>query len=247
MNGAAESMLPPLLGCGARVLGAAALLPIGWDLVGLGQRITIAAAITLFLLPARGGPSAIDLGDLPFEFIIGAVLALPLALVVECASHTGEIFDTLRGQTLAISYDPLQHEQVPLSGTLAKTAAWALLLSSGAALNLVSGLAESLSAVPLGLFRQDSISGAGYRLLIFIPQYLSWSFAAAIPFAAACLGCEAVIAVLAKQLPGLSFQTEGVLAKLLIAVFLIAAALGRGAFDSLPALALPVLSIIQTV
>lgn len=226
--------------CTLRALGLFVILPLGWDLMGLSARITIAAALTFIIATQIPPPDQFTILDVGFEILIGMIMGLPAALLLEGASTVGELFDTLRGQSIATVYEPLQQQVLPLSGTYAKWVLWALLLGSGSILQLSVAIVESFNLVPLGGLSFSDLPALSAKLLRYLPSILASTFVACLPFACLCVAVELVLAFAAKQLSGVSLCTEGFLVKYLIAIGCVAVTLDQELMLALGQMALPV-------
>ncbi|NDC38450.1 MAG: type III secretion protein, partial [Proteobacteria bacterium] len=190
--------------CGLRPLGMLIVLPLGWDLLGVSARITIAASLAAFSAPFVPPLVHCTFADCLGELVLGMLIALPAALLIECASNAGELFDTLRGQTIASVLDPLQQEVLSLSAILAKWTVWTLILTNGTALELAVGVVHSFSSVPPGAVLVGGIQEVGWKVLLYVPSLLKLTMTACLPFAFACIAVETLLAFISKQLPSLS-------------------------------------------
>jgi type III secretory pathway component EscT len=206
------------LTCGIRPLGLLIVLPLGWDLLGVSARISISAAFAVFVAPHVPVVQQFSIGDCLAEIVLGMLLGLPAALLIECASNAGELFDTLRGQTIATVYEPLQQQVVSLSAIMAKWVVWVLILSNGSAAEFAGALLHSFKAIPPGGMVVGGVQGLGWKVLLLVPKFLALAMTACLPFAFACIAIELVLAFVSKQMPSLSLTTEGFLAKQLVAI-----------------------------
>lgn len=230
--------------CGLRPLGLLMVLPLGWDLLGVSARISIATALAVFLAPHVVPIPHIDWMDFILEILLGALLGLPAAILIECSTNIGEFFDILRGQSIASVYDPLQQQVSPLSGVLAKWVVWALLLGQGAAVEFARALLYSFVAAPLGSTVLTSIPGLGSKALLFIPKMLALMMTACLPFACACIAVEMLMVCISKQMPSLALSTEGMLAKSAIAIVAVLVTAQPAVAQLLTGLARPITNLL---
>ncbi len=236
--------IPHVAICALRGLGLFVILPLGWDLMGLSARISIAAALAFLIAPQIPPPLDFTTLDVALEILVGMVMGLPAALLLEGAATIGELFDALRGQSIATVYEPLQQQVLPLSGTYAKWALWALLLGSGSALQLSVAIVESFHVLPLGGLSLTELPALSSNLLRYIPSILAATFVACLPFACLCVAVELVLAFAAKQLSGVSLCTEGFLAKYIIALGCVVVTLDSELILAFGKMALPIKQLL---
>jgi flagellar biosynthetic protein FliR len=232
------------LTCGMRPLGLLIILPLGWDLMGVSARVSIAAALAAFIAPHVAPVAQFSLLDCFGELMLGMLLGLPAALLIECASNAGELFDTLRGQMNATIYEPLQQQVVSLSSTLAKWTVWALILSTGSMIDFTAGLLKSFDLVPPGAMVLTGLHGLGWKVMLFIPKILALTMTACLPFAFACIAVELLLAFISKQMPALVLTTEGFFAKYLVAVGAVLVVVQPETSAAMSALARPVMELL---
>lgn len=224
----------------SRALGLFAILPLGWDIVGATQRITISLALGAFFAPIVHSSAQITLGNFIFEIIVGGLIGLPAALVVEGAGTVGELFDTGRGQTIAQSYDPLQQGAIPITGILGKQASWCVMLHGGITLNLIQALAQSFILSPPAKFGANSLISTGSAVLSYIAMVLESAILWSIPFLVVFLGVEVLLGFFAKALNLGPLSSEAFLVKTITGSFLIGWLLDLGLGSTLLRAASPV-------
>lgn len=96
------------------------------------------------------------------RFLIGIVLSLPVALMVEYAGSLGELIDTGRGQMIAQIYDPVLNTTISSLAIALKWGYWCLLLTSGVlcqSVILLAGAGNALSCYSTYGFQQVLLIG----------------------------------------------------------------------------------------
>jgi len=178
-----EAVLPALVLCFFRALGFFAAWPVGSGFLGCLNRVLLAAFLTLALSPMPvtcGGLGYLALG---LEFVIGFLVALPLALLVSTASMWGELFDTARGQSIGHLYDPWQESAESQMGQLARWFILVYILWIGGAEVLLANFYLSFDAVSMNFCGGKMVVGLGEKLFVAVVALLRGLLAVFMPFA----------------------------------------------------------------
>lgn len=188
-----------------------ALLPFGDGVVSHARKIALSFTVAVLLWLASCffvEQRVIDLGFVSvvriifMDLLYGAVLALPLAVVVGLTTLLGELFDTVRGQSIATVQNPLLEGQYSMSATLIQFIVWSVLLSSGI-------LTEVISLLTLEhALRSSELAELGKQLLHIHGRLLSTLLSMLIPVAAVCLALEVFHAAFQKFVFQLSGSAE---------------------------------------
>ena len=195
-----------------RCLGALLLLPLGERALLFKGALALLFAIALAEIPASSEASSLFVQPL-----MGMLISLPLFLCAQAAQMMGELYDNLRGQTLAVAYGgPQQYSLHALS------ARWVVV----AELGLLGGfelwgqsLARSVAVL--------EVDWAQLAALLFhqTVDQLAQVFFLLLPFAGLALCVDLGLGLLSKLLPRLevfplSFQLKSLLGYLLLALIL---------------------------
>lgn len=226
-----------------RALGFVAVLPIGFDLMGLGKRIGCAVGLGVVLGGGASPSSAtIGAGSALTEMALGAFLGVPILFVIGGAALWGELFDAGRGESIGTLHDP------SLGGASSTTAfgvqhlAWAYIVFSDTLLEAVGRLFESGRAVPFG--EGPTLVALGEGTLAIGRDVLGGALDVALPWAVLFLLVEVALGFVARFAPQVSLQSESFIIKTGVGLWLVwaidpsdlAAAItqiGPGALDAL--------------
>jgi flagellar biosynthetic protein FliR len=221
-------LLPGLALATSRALGLIAMLPFSSIPQVAVLRLSFSLGLALAFGPAlfsddasaadsRGESQAlgsdISLLCLIGEFLVGAALGLPAALVVNAASMWAEIVDGVRGQTVASFYDPLTERQETGFVTLVRSLVLASVLVLGLGEALVEGYARSFDSFPLGALSLFGLREGAMQAMNSVLMSLDAVTTAVFPLAVIGASIEVALALLAKFLPQGSFSHESFLLK----------------------------------
>ena len=225
MSGVLQAMEPRLVLFGlvlTRISGLFLALPmLSGEIVPLRLRAAAAAAIAFVLsmpmstAPLPQGPAALGAAAVG-ELLVGVALGLLVRLALGAAEAMGSLLSMQMGLGFSGVVDPLTQSEGPLAALFA-LAAWALLLALNGHHELLRGVNDSLRALPPGA----ALRGGAEPLLLRLVESGGQIFAAALriatPVAAALLGTNVAMALLARVAPKVN---------LLMLSFLIAAGMG---------------------
>lgn len=197
-----------------RSLGFIIFLPFGFDSLGGARRIVLALLVGAVLLVGAPWPSeSLSVLQLGGEFILGAILAVPLLCVVGGAMMWGEIFDAIRGESIGTLYEPTFGPSATVA-LLARSVVWAVLLSSGVLTECVALLGASVKVVPLG--QGWALGTVGPRVMVIGIEVLRLWLDAALPWIALFLLCEVAGVFVGRIAPQLPLNGEYFLVKTLL-------------------------------
>ena len=191
-----------------RALGLAAFLPITGGISAHSFRFMIAFGLALLYADEAQTHDDVSILLCASEFVFGLLVGLPILLVLSVASAVGEIFDVLRGQTIASMYSPAGDCPASLMGSFLSQYMWVVLLFIGGGDVIVTHLKESLSIVRCGHVLAILNDFSYEKVLLLTMTTMNAAFAICLPFAISFLLVELAAAVLMKLLPGLYFQSE---------------------------------------
>lgn len=204
-----------------RAFGFLTLLPFGFSIVKFGTRMSLALFIALFFsanLPMAHSGSTYFVF---FEFLIGALLALPAALFVNLVEAWGSLFDTARGQSISQAYDPITQVHGSQFSMLLRYLIWASLLYLGFMEQGIVALWDSFKQIPAGSWGITNFSNNSVHLLEMIGKLVSGLFLTFLPFGLAFLLVEVAVGFLSKLVPKISLFGESFLCKTIVGFFLL--------------------------
>lgn len=188
------------------------LLPFGDSFPSVVGRGAVAFVVAWFLGGAWSMPTVSEGGE---ALVRGFVAALPLALTVSGAAMVGELIDGARGVTIGNAYDRTLEQQSVL-GQLFHYAALGAIFASGAVLHqLVRGSTRDTAIAPLGVV-DSALATMAHVAQLFLPV-------AILLFVA-----EALIALMAVQLPAVGQIGEAVLVKSAVVWVVLGVLIGTG-------------------
>lgn len=198
----------------ARTLGLCAVLP--FERIGNGGfifRFSLSFLIAFLLWPTLQSSTAeLLFPALIGEFLIGALIAAPGALLVECGSMCGELFDSGRGQTIGSILDPASQAAHSYTAFLGREVCIVWLFVSGAFESLVISLQESLRVFPPNTLSLSTYQQLGIELSRCLSSSVIGVMGAIIPFAFLFMSVEITAALIGKVAP-VSLSGEAFIAK----------------------------------
>lgn len=204
-----------------RIAGALALLPLDSGIQGLALRLSLAAAGAVFIGSILPAAEQVSAAGLVLEFVLGALLSLPVLVVLSSSAMLGELFDVARGQSVAELYDPSSARNVSSCSMFFEKYAVVLLLAAGMPDRLLAVILRSFQV----LGRADEVTPwieRAKRAVEFIPVALGefcWFF---LPVLLVFSLIDLVFACFGRFLPQTALQTEIMLAKSVTGLALLA-------------------------
>lgn len=197
----------------ARVFGSCCLLPFWETSVFLFTRITL----TVLCLPAYALHAQIPVSfnsvSLAVEVVLGVLLVLPVVLFLELVAGLGELFDTIRGQTIATQYTGVGDSPDGVSAFIARSLLWTVLLLAGGFEHILTGLSLSFQQIPPGTFSFSYLINNAPGVLKIVVYECTAVLHSFLPVAVLLLLIELSCAALQTILPGVSLQSECFIAK----------------------------------
>lgn len=215
----------------ARVFGSCCLLPFWETSIFFFTRITL----TVLCVPAYSLyaviPSTFSIISLMAEVVFGFFLVLPVLLFLELVAGLGELFDTIRGQTIAAQYTGASGSPDGISAFIVRSLLWTALLIAGGFEHILTGLGLSFKQVPAGSisFMKLIENAPGVlKIVVFECTAILHSF---LPIAVLLLLIELSFAALQTILPGVSLQSECFIAKTVWGVLYLFVLVAAGALS----------------
>lgn len=211
----------------ARTCGFLILLP-SVDGIGSISRIVLAAIIGVSFASASSLSAEIspECSLLFLEFFVGVAFAIPVVLLLDAISSTGEYVDAMRGQLIGNIQDPVSMSLQSSAAVAAKMGSLAIILSSGGAEAILQTLVKSYSIIPAGAGILTAFPVVDLPdLLVSVQSAILWPLATLILCGGICLAVELAAAGVARVTGGaylneLQFAIKSV-AVCLIVVFLL--------------------------
>jgi flagellar biosynthetic protein FliR len=210
----------------ARVGGFWSTAPVlGSQIVPVAVKAPGVAVLALAMLPVvRGisGATTIPTAILPYagllvrELVLGLALGFLAQIVLSAVQVAGELIDVQMGFSVVNVIDPSFGQPVPLMGGFLLTAALVIFLLVGGDHMLISALALSYRAVPIGA--PSPLLATGSQAF----TALQWAFEAALGIAAPILGVGIIVnlglGLLGRAAPQLNVLATGLPAQILFGV-----------------------------
>jgi len=198
----------------ARVLGIVATAPVFNNaslpmrvklMLGLG--VTIALAPALPPLPPIAPASWTGLAVLLQQGLIGIALGFAMRVVFAGIDLAGELIGLQMGLGFAVFYDPQNAAQSPIVAELSGLLALLLFLALNGHLMTLALLAESFTALPVGL---SPFPAAGWETLLrWAASIFTIGILLALPLIGALLVANIALGVLTKVAPTLNLFAVG--------------------------------------
>jgi flagellar biosynthetic protein FliR len=212
---------------GTRVTGLMIIAPsLSSTIIPHRMRAGIVIALTLLLTPVAMGATRqphITAAALASELLIGFSLGFGAAILVGAAEQAGDAMAVQTGLSGIAILDPMAAEPLPVVGSFLRLFAITLLLTLNLHTVMISTLAESLHAVPLG---------AALNLANGIHATLSLGgtmFALGVRFAAPVIAVILIVnvslAVMGRAAPQLNVLSVAFPIQIAVGLFTLAAAL----------------------
>ena len=204
-----------------RALGCVALVPMPSDFSGHMLKLALAFGLAALFAADAKTAEQVTVVLCGSEFLFGLMLGLPILLILNAASSAGELFDALRGQTIASMYDPTGDCPASLMGTFFSQYIWVLLIMLGGGNALAQHMRDSIIMIPCGRAAEWLINSASERVVALLATIMTEAFSICLPFAALCVLIDLSCAFLVKLFPGLYFQNEVFAVKSFVGFFLL--------------------------
>ena len=176
--------------------------------LGLTGLIRTAVAFTLSLpllseaLPVAASHSGMWLAALVMkEWLMGAILGLVLGLPFFAAEMAGEIVDLQRGSTMAQLVDPLNSVTTGVTAALFSMLLVTLFFASGSFLVMLEVFYHSIHWWPIADTLPVFNKGAGDDIVALLDKLIRAGLLLVAPLMIALLGCDIVLAYLARMSP----------------------------------------------
>lgn len=209
----------------ARIFGILVCLPLGDTLQSL-PRLFIALCFGLALSQQHSSlVEHLMWYHVPTEFIIGAVLAMPIRVLAESADMLGELLDTARGQTIGSINDPLNGTHASDMASLFRLGAVALVIHLGGIEHTIGAVRASYTYLPVGLLTtgEEVLPSVFTSCIEITSNVVALSSVWLVAYLISDLAC----ALLARVSQGLSFTSTSTLLKMVVTFLLLMNLLGN--------------------
>ncbi|RMG40365.1 MAG: hypothetical protein D6719_11025 [Candidatus Dadabacteria bacterium] len=183
-----------------RTLGFLVMLPFGEGLFMHSVRLSMALVLSLTM------PLDIvhfSLWQAAGNLVVGMILALPVAVIIHMAEWWGELYDSGRGQHLAVFYTGASMSSSSVMGLLVRQRVFVgYLLSGGLSAGLLSVSASFNTVIPKGIDLNFS-SETALMVLSFVTDVACATVLLILPVAILYLLMDIAVAVIAIFVPRL--------------------------------------------
>ena len=192
---------------GSRVGGLLLVAPaLSETMVPRTFRVALLLILTVLMQPialasVRGVPH-ISVESFVTESLIGFSIGLGAALLIGAAEAAGDIVAVQIGLSGSAILDPLSNESMPILGTFLRLFAVTLLLSANLHHTMLSALADSVQALPVG--QPVSLQGGLFAMLQLGGSLFAFGVRFAAPVIAVVLIANVALAVLGRAAPQLN-------------------------------------------
>lgn len=212
---------------GTRVTGLMLVAPsLSSAIIPHRVRAGLVIALTLLLTPvalaARGTPHLTAVG-LAGELLIGFALGFGASVLVGAAEQAGDAMAVQTGLSGIAILDPMAAEPLPVVGSFLRLFAITLLLTLNLHTVMISTLAESLRAVPMGT--APSLANGIHELLSLGGTMFALGVRFAAPVIAVILIVNVSLAVMGRAAPQLNVLSVAFPIQIAVGLFALAAAL----------------------
>lgn len=198
----------------SRVVAFFAVAPI-FNNIGLPVRIRLLTgiAVTLGILPLLPPPPAIDINSgtglwiIAREMSIGVAMGFAMRIVFSALIMAGEQIGFQMGLGFAIFYDPQSSAQTPVISQFLSLITTLMFLSINGHLMLISTMAQSFQAIPIGTHALPADSWS--NIVLFGSKIFSAGLLFALPVTIALLVTNLALGVLTKAAPQLNLFAIG--------------------------------------
>ena len=198
----------------SRVLAFFAVAPI-FNNIGLPVRIRLltSIAVTLGILPLLPAPPAVEIGSgaglwiIAREMSIGVAMGFAMRIVFSALIMAGEQIGFQMGLGFAVFYDPQSSAQTPIIAQYFSLLTTLMFLSINGHLMMISTLAQSFQAIPIGPSALPA--NAWSNLVLFGGKIFSAGLLFALPVTIALLVTNLALGILTKAAPQLNLFAIG--------------------------------------
>ena len=196
-----DTILIPFSFSFARALGLIVFLPFEIFTVGLGVRFILSVLLGVSAVSQVQLNSDPNIVSYLVNFMAGFIIVFPVILLIQAADLWGDLFESLRGQTVGNIADPLFQGETSHIAIMSKSLIWIGLISVGLFEFLFAQFLKSfnLSVLDISLWQKS---------ILLFAEVLSAAMKLAVPFAVLFLVVELLGIFSAKLLPGVSLITE---------------------------------------
>jgi flagellar biosynthetic protein FliR len=214
----------------ARILALTSAAPvIGSTGVPRRIRLGLGLALTLAIVPLAGTMPEVSPGSwegltiLIEQIVIGVAMGFAMRIAFSAIDMTGELIGLQMGLGFATFFDPQHGNNSPVIAQLLGLLATLFFLALNGHLLIVSTLAQSFSALPVGA----AVSGghAAYSLASWGGQIFVSGLALALPVVAALVITNIALGILTRTAPQLNVFAVGFPITLMLGFFMLALAL----------------------
>lgn len=215
----------------SRVSGIFTMAPFyGNRSIPVYAKAGLALLISYILLPLLFSPTVlIPESLLPFvalvagEFLIGLMFGFISSLIIQAIHMAGHIMDMQIGFGIVNVFDPQFGQQIPLLGNFKYILAMMVFLAINGHHVLLNALFASFKIVPLtGVVFSSSLA---MFVLDMVSNIFVIAFKIALPVLVALFLAEVAMGILARTMPQMNIFVIGIPAKIIVGVFVLAAAL----------------------
>jgi flagellar biosynthetic protein FliR len=192
--------------------------------LGLGVLITLVVAPTIQIDGNLNPYSAMGLLILVQQMLVGVALGFASNLIFSAVEMAGDMTGLQMGLGFASFYDPQNANYVPVIAQFASTIATLAFLALDGHLQLISALAESFRAFPIGTAFPSA--GALHVLLVWAGSLFAFSLQIALPVIAALLITNMGLGILSRTSPQLNIFVVGFPVTLCVGFVVLALSLG---------------------
>ena len=213
----------------ARAWGMLLVLPLGERGIGFARKSLLALGLAILADGSAPPPAGNSVLWAAREAAIGMVLGLPCACVVTLAGMLGELFDVMRGQSIAPIFDPIQESQESISAVLLRQLTWVELLCLGIFEQLIGQYQRSFSILGVGSALSSELTA---RFLSLLLQASAQAFVLFVPFAALFFIIEMMLGFVSKAVPAVGLWSEALQLKSYLGYALMLLAWQAGVLDA---------------
>lgn len=187
--------------------------------IGLAAFLTLTVAPTLGPLPQVTAFSASGVWIMVNQFVIGAALGLTMQLVFAAVEFAGTLVGLQMGLGFATFFDPTSNASAQVIASYMSTIAMLAFLAFDGHLQVISSLAASFQAVPIGA---GELGASGFRALVqWGGAIFSAALLLALPVVVALLIANLSLGILNRAAPQIGVFQIGFSVTLLVGMLLL--------------------------